>query len=78
MNPLIPGKFGPRSEYIFQCYEIWHSEQVKFVNHKDDIWNSEIKILGKFGLKIEMCPKFGTQRSNMNIVLEIDDLDPKL
>ena len=73
----------------FQCYEIWHSEQVKFVNHKYDIWNcvssSEIKTLGRFGDKIEMCPifmKFGTKNKlNMlikNRVLEIDGLDPKL
>ena len=41
--------------------------------------------MGRFGLKIAMCPifmKFGTQnKSNMliiNIFIGIDDLDPKL
>ena len=38
-------------EYIPKCYEIWHSEQVKFVNHKYNIWNCgswlEIKNLGQ-------------------------------
>ena len=56
--------------------EIWHSEQVKFVNHKYDIWNGEswpeIKNLGRFGLKIAMhliFMKFGTQnKCNMLIM----------
>ena len=67
-------------EYIPKCYEIWHSEQVKFVNHKYNIWNCgswlEIKNLGRFGLKIAMCPiymKFDTlNKPNMlmmNIIL---------
>ena len=55
---------------------IWQSEQVKFVNHENDIWNCgswpEIKDLGRFGLKISMCPifmKFGTQyKLNMLII----------
>ena len=58
-------------------------------NHKYDIWNCEswpeIKNLGRFGLKTAMCPifnKFGTRnKSNMliiNILIGIDDLDPKL
>ena len=34
---LIPGKFGPNQERYSYCYEIRHSEQVKFVNHKYDI-----------------------------------------
>ena len=45
----------------------------------------QIKKLGRFGLKIAMCPifmKFGTQnKSNMvsiNTLIGIDDLDPKL
>ena len=44
-----------------------------------------MKNLGRFGLKIAMCPifmKFGTQnKSNMliiNILIGTDDLDPKL
>ena len=89
MNPVIPGKFGPKNEINSQCYEIWQPEQVKFVNYKYDIWNygswPEIKNLGRFGLKIAMYPifmKFGTQnKSNMliiNIFIGIDDLDPKL
>ena len=73
-----------------QCYEIWQLEQVKFGNHKyDDIWNCgswpEIKNLGRFDLKIAMCPifmKFGTQNKFymliINILMGIDDLDPKL
>ena len=36
MNPLIPGNFGPKNEIYSQCYEIWHSGQVKFVNYKYD------------------------------------------
>ena len=36
MNPLIPGNFGPKNEIYSQCYDIWHSGQVKFVNHKYD------------------------------------------
>ena len=58
-------------------------------NHKYDIWNcgspTKIKNLGRFGLKIAMCPifmKFGTQNKlNMliiNISIGIDELDPKL
>ena len=35
--PLISGKFGPKNEIYFQCYEIGYSEQVKFVNLKSDI-----------------------------------------
>ena len=42
------------------CHEIWHSEKVKFVNRKCDIWScrswSKIKNLGKFRLKIAMSP----------------------
>ena len=68
---------------------MWQSEQVKFVNHKYDILNCgfwpEIKNLGRFGLKIAMCPifmKFGTQNKSImviiNILIGIDDLDPKL
>ena len=37
MNPLFPAKFDPKNEIYPQCYEIWHSEQVKFVNLKYDI-----------------------------------------
>ena len=62
INPLIPGKFGPKNGIYSQYYEIWQSEQLKFV-----IWNCEswleIKNLCRFGLKIAMCPifmKFGT------------------
>ena len=47
---------------IFQYYEIWKSEQVKFVNHRYDIWHcrswAKIKDLGRFGLKIAMCQVF--------------------
>ena len=46
----------------FQSYEIWHSELVKFINLKYDIWNlrilTEIKNLGRFGLKIAMYSNF--------------------
>ena len=31
---VIPGRFGPKKEIYSNCYEIGHSEQVKFVNHK--------------------------------------------
>ena len=62
INPLILGKFCPKKEIYSQCYEIWQSEQVKFINHKYDIWNygswPEIKNLGRFGLKIAMFPIF--------------------
>ena len=34
---LIPRKFGPKKEIYSCCYEIGHSEQVKFVNHKYDM-----------------------------------------
>ena len=89
MNLLIPGKFGLKNEKYSQCYEIWHSGQVKFFNHKYDIWNCgswpEIKSLGRFGLKIEMCMiliKFGNQnKSNMlimDILIGIYDLDRNL
>ena len=37
INSLIPGKFGPKNEIYSQCYEIWHSEQFKFVNCKYDM-----------------------------------------
>ena len=37
INHLIPGKFAPKKDMYFQCHEIWHSGQVKFVNHKYDI-----------------------------------------
>ena len=37
INPLIPRKICPKNEIFSQCYEIWQSEQVKFVNHKYDI-----------------------------------------
>ena len=89
MNPLISEKFGPKNEIYSQCYEIWKSEQVKFVNHKYDICHCwfwpEIKNLGKFGLKIAMClifMKFGTQNKLniliMDTLIGIDDLHPKL
>ena len=42
MNPLIPAKFDPKNEIYSQCYEIWHLEQVKFVNLKYDIWKLRI------------------------------------
>ena len=46
----------------FQSYEIWHSELVKFINLKYDIWNlrilTEIKNLSRFGLKIAMYSNF--------------------
>ena len=32
INHIIPGKFGSKNEIYSQCYETWHSEQVKFVN----------------------------------------------
>ena len=39
---------------------MWHSEQIKFVNFKYDTWKlrilTEIKNLGRFGLKIAMRP----------------------
>ena len=89
INLLIPGKFGLKNEINSQCYDIWQSEQAKFVNHKYDIWNCgswpEIKNLSRFGLKVAMCPifmKVGTQNKwNMliiNILIGTDDLDPKL
>ena len=70
-------------------FKIWQSELAKFVNHKYDIWNCrswlEIKNLGRFGLKIAMCPismKFGTQNNlNMLIISRLigtDDLDQNL
>ena len=37
MNLLISGKFGPKNEIYSQRYEIWHLEQVKFINLKYDI-----------------------------------------
>ena len=62
MNPLIPGRFDPKIEIYSQCYEVWHSEEVKFVNHKYDISNCgswpEIKNLGRFGVKTVMCFNF--------------------
>ena len=68
---------------------LMHSEQVKFVNHKYDIWNCrswpEIKYLGRSGLKLAMCLifiKFSTQNKSkmliMNILIGTDDLDLKL
>ena len=39
ISPLLRGNFGPKYEIYSQYYEIWHSEKVKFVNHKYDIWN---------------------------------------
>ena len=89
INSLIPGKFGPKNEIYSQCYEIWHSEQVKFVNHKYGIWNCgswlEIKSMGRSGLTIAMSltfRKFGTQNKStmliINILIGIDDLDLKL
>ena len=89
ISPLIPGKFGLKNETYSQCYKISQSEQVKFVNHKYRIWNCrswpKIKNLGRFSLKIAICPifmKFGTQNKlNMliiNSLIGIDDLDSKL
>ena len=63
--------------------------QVKFVNQQYYIWNCgswpETKNLDISGLKIVMCQifmKFGTQKKLnmliMNILIGIDDLDPKL
>ena len=68
---------------------MWLSEKVKFVNHKYDIWNCgswpKTINLSRFGLKIAMClifMKLGTQNKLdmviINIVIGIDDLDPKL
>ena len=37
ISPLIPGKFVPKYEIYSQSYEIWQTEQVKFVNHKYNI-----------------------------------------
>ena len=84
---FIPEKFRLKIEIHFQCYEIWHSEQVKFVNHEYDIWNCgswpEIESLGRFGLKIApIFIKFGIEnklnRLIMNTLIGIDELDPKL
>ena len=54
------------------------SEQIKFVNHKYDILNCgswpEIKNLGRFGLKIAMCPifmKFGTQYKSIMLIMNL-------
>ena len=33
----MPGKFGPKKEIYSYCYEIGHSEQLKFVNHEYDM-----------------------------------------
>ena len=88
ISPHIPRKFGPKNEIYSQCHEVRQSEQVKFVNHKYDIWNCrswhKIKNLGRFGLKITMClifVKFRFQNKlNMliiNILIGIDDLKPK-
>ena len=44
-NLLIPGKCGPKKEIYFQWYNIWHSELVKFVNHKYDMINDLLKRL---------------------------------
>ena len=59
INLLIPEKLGPKNEIYYQCYEIWDSEQVKFLKLKYDLENygSCLK-LGRFGLKIAMCSNF--------------------
>ena len=86
INILIPGKLGTRNEIYSQRYEIWHSEQAKFVNQKYR-WNcrSWPKNEYFFGLKIAMClilMKSGNQSKlnmlTMNILIAIDDLDCKL
>ena len=56
ISPLIPGKFGPKNEIYFHCYETLYSKQVKFLNLKDDSWKRQI--LGRFGLKIGMWFNF--------------------
>ena len=34
-----PGKSGPKKEVYCECCAKWHTEQVKFVNHKYDMIN---------------------------------------
>ena len=84
---IIPGKFGPKNEIYSQCYEIGHSEQVKFVNLKYDILKLRIltRSLTNLVTKLQCVPTFmksGTQwKSNMlimNMVLGTEDPDPKL
>ena len=62
MNLLISGKFGPKNEIYSQRYEIWHLEQVKFINLKYDIWELRIltgnQKLGHIWPQIEICSNF--------------------
>ena len=87
--PSFQENLVPKKKHISKCYEIRQSEQVKFINHKYDIWNRgswpKIKNLGRLSLKIAVRPvliKLGTQNKlNMliiNILIGNDDLDPKL
>ena len=88
INPLILEKCGPKNKIYSQYYELCNQSRSN-INHKYDIWNCgswpAINNLGRFGLKIAMRPifmKFGAKNKSdiliMNIVLEIDDLVPKL
>ena len=62
---------------------------LKYVNYKYNIWNCgsgpEIKNLGRFGLKIAMCPVFmkvSTQNKLnilvMDLLIGTDNRDPKI
>ena len=63
----------------FQYYEIWHSEQVKFVNLKDNIWKLRIftRNLTDLVSKLQFSQTL-LLILIMNMVLGTDDLDPKL
>ena len=59
-------------------YELWNSEQFKFLNHKYDIWSCrswpEIENLGRFGFKIAVClifKKFVTHNKLNMLIMEI-------
>ena len=82
--PSFLENFVPKMKYIPN--EVWHPEQVKFVNHRYDIWSwrswPEIKNLARLRLKIVMYPIFmkscTQNKSNMlimNILTGIDDFD---
>ena len=70
-NPLIPGKCGLKKEIYFQWYNIWHSELVKFVNHKYDMINDLLKLCSPVFYRIAILKSFISHKNVMELFFKI-------
>ena len=86
INPLIPGRFGPKKVIYSQSYDNQSRSSLLIINIMFEIANLDpkLKTWGRIGLKTATYPIFmkfnNLNKSNlliMNILTEIDDFVPK-